>query len=192
MNPPPCVCTQSQTEFQFEWSEEGDQWLKWWCPNLVTKWAHLPPRQGGVRGSWPQRGFKYFTCPRFPPDTPGGKTCTRIPNGSGLRNAPPSEMKGKAKYLQTGNAWLASPPTNLRGSPLRASSSKEGYLTDGACSLYFKQTISDQESRKDIGFPKWTVPDTERRENLHHSTVGTLLPFGISTPLMPQDRQTQH
>lgn len=39
-------------------------------------------------------------------------------------------------------------PHKSQGPPLRASSNKEEYLIDGACSLYFKQTISESGEQK--------------------------------------------
>lgn len=148
MNSPPCISVlKAKLNFSLNEVRKSDQWLKW-CPNLVRKSAHLPPHPSGVRGSWPPRGFKYFTCNRLPPDTPGGKTSPRIPNSSCRLNTPPRERKGKAKDWQTGNASLASPPTHLTGPPLRASSTEEEYPTDGACSLHGKQTISESGEQK--------------------------------------------
>lgn len=170
MNSPPCVSVlKAKLNFSLNEVRKSDQWLKW-CPNLVRKSAHLPPHPSGVRGSWPPRGFKYFTCNRLPPDTPGGKTSPRIPNSSCRLNTPPRERKGKAKDWQTGNASLASPPTHLTGPPLRASSTEEEYPTDGACSLQGKQTISESGAeRKLLSIYKLTVPNTERCENRHYS-----------------------
>lgn len=108
MSPPPCVpILKAKLNFSLKWG----MWpVAEQCPSLVRK-SPPPTQQSGVRGCWPQKSFKYFTCNRSHLMCQEARHICKNPRGQ-LTGCPAQHVAQwdgrKAANWQTVNSSLAS------------------------------------------------------------------------------------
>lgn len=163
-------------------------------PQSVQKVSPPSTQQSGVRGCWPQKSFKYFTCDRSHLMCQEARHICKNPRGQ-LAGCPAEHVVQwdgrKSSELQTVNSSLASSSTNHTGFP-HGAKAKEEYLTNDVCSLHSKEAIflSPGSRKNDLKFTKLTDPSTQERSGVWDWPSLPVTMFGISTPFMPQDSHT--
>lgn len=155
MSPPPCVpILKAKLNFSLKWG----MWpVAERCPSLVRK-SPPPTQQSGVRGCWPQKSFKYFTCNRSHLMCQEARHICKNPRGQ-LTGCPAQHVAQwdgrKAANWQTVNSSLASSSTSHTASPWSKCS---GGISDWCLLLAF-QASHFSESRKqtenDLKFTKF-------------------------------------